>query len=306
MTAITALALAILFAIPAAAQAKESTETVAPPQVEEIKPGILAGYLDETEHPDNLALLPPHPKPGTAAYRSDEAAVQATFPHRGSARWQQAIKDANLQFPEAAEAFDTALGFKVTETDTPYLFQLMRRTLADAGLSTYGAKNVYKRERPFMSNGRPIGTPEEEAGLRKDGSYPSGHTAIGWAWALILCEVVPERTDDTGDTREEGEHLREAISKISDKPVKVIIYSHSHYAFGARALVDDPDEVLVIGHPKLNETVESSLQGGGAPTAIPEVGPIMTSRLMVQFNNFLPTEGPDAAFATKHEVGKPT
>ena len=29
----------------------------------------------------------------------------------------------------------------------------------------------------------------------KDGSYPSGHTAIGWAWALILTEIVPSRTD---------------------------------------------------------------------------------------------------------------
>ena len=29
----------------------------------------------------------------------------------------------------------------------------------------------------------------------KDGSYPSGHTAIGWAWALILCEIAPEQTD---------------------------------------------------------------------------------------------------------------
>ena len=29
----------------------------------------------------------------------------------------------------------------------------------------------------------------------KDGSYPSGHTAIGWAWALILCEIAPERAD---------------------------------------------------------------------------------------------------------------
>ena len=81
---------------------------------------------------------------------------------------------------------------------------------------------------------------------------------------------------DAGDTREEGEHIRAAIEKISDKPVKVIIYSHSHYAFGAGALVDDKDEILVIGHPKLNETVQSSLMGGGSPSAIPEVGPLMT------------------------------
>jgi acid phosphatase (class A) len=29
----------------------------------------------------------------------------------------------------------------------------------------------------------------------EDGSYPSGHTAIGWAWALILSEIAPEQTD---------------------------------------------------------------------------------------------------------------
>jgi len=110
---------------------------------------------------------------------------------------------------------------------------------------------------------------------------------------------------DTGDNREEAEHIREAIEKISEKPVKVIIYSHSHYALGAGALVDDPEDVLVIGHPKLNETVQSSLQGGGAPSAIPEVGPLMTARTLIQFNNFVPDDGPDAALAGKLEIGKP-
>jgi len=110
---------------------------------------------------------------------------------------------------------------------------------------------------------------------------------------------------DTGDTRAEAEHIREAIKKISNKPVRVIIYSHSHYAMGAGALVDDPDDVLIIGHPRLNETVENNMKGGGSPSAIPEVGPLMTSRVLIQFNNFLPTEGPDAAITGKLELGKP-
>jgi alkyl sulfatase BDS1-like metallo-beta-lactamase superfamily hydrolase len=110
---------------------------------------------------------------------------------------------------------------------------------------------------------------------------------------------------DTGDTKEEADHIREAIKKISQKPIKVIIYSHSHYAMGGGALVDNPEDVLIIGHPKLNETVKSMLQGGGSPSAIPEVGPLMTSRVLIQFNNFLPTEGPDAALAGKLELGKP-
>jgi hypothetical protein len=109
---------------------------------------------------------------------------------------------------------------------------------------------------------------------------------------------------DTVDTKEEGKHIREAIEKISDKPIKVIIYSHSHYTFGAGSLVDNPEDVLIIGHTKLNETVEASLKGGGSPSAIPEVGPYMTGRLLIQFNTFLPEEGPDANLMAGLDVGE--
>jgi acid phosphatase (class A) len=32
--------------------------------------------------------------------------------------------------------------------------------------------------------------------LANDGSYPSGHTAIGWTWALILAGLAPDRADE--------------------------------------------------------------------------------------------------------------
>jgi acid phosphatase (class A) len=38
-------------------------------------------------------------------------------------------------------------------------------------------------------------TPAEEAKLSKDGSYPSGHAALGWAWALVLAEASPAQTN---------------------------------------------------------------------------------------------------------------
>ena len=157
--------------------------------VKEIHPGMLEGYLAEEQMPNSLALLPSPPKDGSAAFARDEEAARASFKLRGSARWDQAIADANLAFPAATDAFSDTLGFEITEKDTPHLYLLLRRTLTDAGLSTYTAKNHYQRKRPFMLNNQPIGTPDEEEGLRKDGSYPSGHTAIGWAWALILCET---------------------------------------------------------------------------------------------------------------------
>jgi acid phosphatase (class A) len=166
-----------------------------PAAVPEIRPGILAGYLSTKALPNSLELLPPPPAAGSAAFALDEEVSRKSLALRGTSRWELAAKDAELMFPEASGAFSCALGVPITEQDTPHLYMLLRRTLADAGLSTYTAKNKYQRKRPFMKNGKPICTPEDEEGLRKDGSYPSGHTAIGWAWALILCEIAPERGD---------------------------------------------------------------------------------------------------------------
>lgn len=110
---------------------------------------------------------------------------------------------------------------------------------------------------------------------------------------------------DTGDNSEEAQHIRAAIEKISDKPIKVIIYSHSHYALGGGELVDNPEDVMVIGHPKLNETVQANLRGGGAPSVYGEIGPVLTARAVVQMNNFLPEEGPDARLGGVISIGQP-
>ncbi len=57
------------------------------------------------------------------------------------------------------------------------------------------AKNRYKRTRPFVLNKETSCTPDAEKDLMTDGSYPSGHSSLGWAWALILTEIDPEHTN---------------------------------------------------------------------------------------------------------------
>jgi len=166
-----------------------------PAEVPEMRPGILAGYLQPEALPNSLALLPPPPPAGSAALALDEEVSRKSFALRSTPRWELAIEDANLMFPQAAGTFSCALGVPITEQDTPYLYMLIRRTLADAGLSTYTAKDKYQRTRPFVMNEEPTCTPDEEEYLMKDGSYPSGHTALGWAWALILTEVAPEQAN---------------------------------------------------------------------------------------------------------------
>jgi len=185
----------VLLAIAITAGCASTKQQSGPMAVPEIHPGILAGYLDPETLPNSLALIPPPPAAGSAALAHDEAVSRRSLVLRGTPRWDLAANDAELMFPEAAGTFSCALDIAITEKDTPHLYMLLRRTLADAGLSTYTAKNNYQRQRPFMVNQAPICTPDEEALLRKDGSYPSGHTAIGWAWALILTEIAPDRAD---------------------------------------------------------------------------------------------------------------
>ena len=164
-------------------------------QVQEIAPGILQGYMNKEDQLDSAAFVPPAPNEDSPRQALDTAWPDNMLKLRGTPRWDLAIRDADLHFPAAADVFSCSLGIPVSEVDTPGLYMLLRRTLADVGLASYSAKNAYQRERPFMVNGAPMCTPEDEQLLRKDGSYPSGHTSIGWGWALILTELSPDQTD---------------------------------------------------------------------------------------------------------------
>ncbi len=87
------------------------------------------------------------------------------------------------------------MGVDINEEKTPQLYRLMQKVLTDAGLSTYGVKNTYNRTRPFVIHNEGTCSPDQESLMRADGSYPSGHTAAGWGWALILAQINPERAD---------------------------------------------------------------------------------------------------------------
>ena len=153
------------------------------------------GYLTQETVPDSLALLPPPPAEGSPALALDEEVHKSAAALRDTPRYRLAALDAELVFPKAADAFACTLGVPIDDQHTPRLYRLMQRILLDAGTATAGAKNKYMRSRPFMVHQEPSCKPEDEARLRTNGSYPSGHTTIGWAWALALAEVDPARHD---------------------------------------------------------------------------------------------------------------
>lgn len=157
--------------------------------------GYLKGYLDRKQLPDSLALLPKPPADGSAEAAADLAVHRATRALRDTPRWALAAADDNLKFPKAAEVYSCTLGLPISQDATPHLNMLLRRTLLDAGLSTYAAKDTYKRQRPFAALQEGTCAPASEAALAKDGSYPSGHAALGWAWALVLTGIAPDRAD---------------------------------------------------------------------------------------------------------------
>lgn len=187
-----AIALALVLAACASAPADAPTAAA---KVPEIRPGIPAGYLAPDAVPDSLALVPAPPATGSAALAQDHAVMQAALALRGTPRFEQATRDADLDFPHAAGTFACALGVGIDAQRTPTTYRLLRRTLVDAAMATRTAKERYQRTRPFAENGAPSCTPDDEQALRGNGSYPSGHTAIGWIWALVLAQAVPARTD---------------------------------------------------------------------------------------------------------------
>lgn len=195
LRSLAALGLAALLGACAHAPDAGPVPPTDPAQIGELRPGLLRGYLDRSVLPDSLTLLPAPPASGSAAQAEDEATYRATRPQLTSPRGALAKADARLDFPAATGAFACAANLDITPQATPHLYTLMRRTLVDAGLSTYRAKDHYKRTRPFAAHQDGSCTPEEEPKLAKDGSYPSGHAALGWAWALVLSELMPDRTD---------------------------------------------------------------------------------------------------------------
>jgi acid phosphatase (class A) len=164
-----------------------------PTKLAEVRPGYVAGYLEPDQLPDSISLVPVPPKPGSWEQGADEAVYKATRALRGTPRWNLAANDAELRFPAATQVFSCTLGIPISADATPHLNMLLRRIRMDASRANDKAKDHYKRQRPYLARGDASCTPHEKD---HSDSYPSGHASIGWAWALTLAQIVPDKADD--------------------------------------------------------------------------------------------------------------
>lgn len=176
-------------------------EPAAPPQSEQSAPSLERdklraaapkGYLSEEATPNLAAILPPPPAGHSAAEAADRAAYNATRAYQGSPRWALATNDVADGGAALLEDYACVLGRRIDQAQVPDLMRLLDRARIDIARATRTAKRRYRRLRPFVGNDAPIcvaRTPE----LADSFSYPSGHASQGWAYGLIMANLMPEK-----------------------------------------------------------------------------------------------------------------
>ena len=153
-------------------------------------------YVFLKDMPDAGIYLPPPPDMLSPHYAADFAQWQGGKTVRPTPRGQQANDDSQWGIDGMIRIHQETLGFEISKEKTPAIYRLLYNVLWTENESTHNAKRKYMRTRPFAQyNEHTWGRFDNERELRFNGSYPSGHTALGWSTALVLSEMVPELQD---------------------------------------------------------------------------------------------------------------
>lgn len=153
--------------------------------------------LSEASIIRSVKFLPKPPTTDSVTFTRDKDAYYRGYALKGTKRWDIAVKDADNSNTQAiADRFSDAAGYVISEIETPYTYKIIQEIHYGAGLITKSAKNHYKRTRPFVYFKQKTCWPAGEDKLNKHASYPSGHTTLGWAVALVLSEINPDRAEE--------------------------------------------------------------------------------------------------------------
>jgi len=138
---------------------------------------------------DAAVFLPPPPVANGPQELAERAIVRGPW---SAERRAQALED-NAIDPFAA--FDAVLGPEFTQANFPATFAVLDRAGRAAGFAGDPVKFIHRRARPFLNDSAITTCIPNDERLRASFSYPSGHAALGFAWALVLAELVPSRAD---------------------------------------------------------------------------------------------------------------
>jgi len=153
-------------------------------------------YLTPDELPNMVNWLPEPPAEGSAAFEYDIVRYGwGKEQRKDSSRRERAIRHASIDPVVICSHFNEAMGIEISPVKTPQIYRLLLDGMETANNISLKPKKHYSRQRPFSRFDEPTLVPKAEAALRKNGSYPSGHTIIGFSAALLLSEINPAAAD---------------------------------------------------------------------------------------------------------------
>ncbi len=145
-----------------------------------------AGYLTLVD------VVAPAPIPDEPRGKADHDVYQLTRALKGTPRWTMATADSTTDTATLMRAFACATRIAMTPANAPKTAALLVKASNDVVREAEELRSYYKRQRPFLREKGEIcvaQTPE----LTMTYDYPSTGAARGWAWALILSELVDDR-----------------------------------------------------------------------------------------------------------------
>jgi acid phosphatase (class A) len=150
-------------------------------------------FFTQEQMPDLLVFLPAPPDTLSPAFTYDISQYFWGKTMRlDPVRARMAAEDTDWTAEYILKILSPAFGLKISKEDTPEIWELMIRAINTADEITALPKKHYMRKRPFDRFNEPTLVPSHDADLRKNGSYPSGHTVRGWSGALLLAEINPD------------------------------------------------------------------------------------------------------------------
>jgi acid phosphatase (class A) len=153
-------------------------------------------YLTPDELPNMIYWLPEPPAEGSAAFEYDiHRYGWGKEQRKDTKRAERAIHHASINPVVVCSHFNEAMGMEISPENTPQIYRLLVDGMETANNISRKPKKHYKRQRPFSRFNEPTLVPSAEEVLRNNGSYPSGHTIIGFAGALLLSEINPAAAD---------------------------------------------------------------------------------------------------------------
>lgn len=152
--------------------------------------------ITAAELPNAVRFLPAPPDTASTAFQYDIAQYYWGKAQRlDSARCALAKADAEWSVDYMCRVMGGAMGITISKEATPDIYLMLSTGIMTADRVSETAKKHYMRTRPYMYFGEPTIAPWDEEVLSHNGSYPSGHTILGWTTALLLTELAPEHAD---------------------------------------------------------------------------------------------------------------